>query len=206
MRNQDCIGDIKILTSEYAVLDIAAGHKFIELDAGCGKGGFACKLALKYPDRTIVATDVMLGRLRRLRNKTESKRISNIQIIRADTRQLAGYMLPDNSVDRIHILCPDPWPKNKHVANRLISSEFLGLIYRILKLEGVFHFSTDDYRYFKTVDSLISQSQLFVRDDTGISDIADMKSDFEIVWHEQNRPVRHAGWVKMSNPHRIISG
>ena len=43
--------------------------KDVELDLGCGKGGFAAALAQSHPERIILAADVMLGRLRKVRKK-----------------------------------------------------------------------------------------------------------------------------------------
>lgn len=189
--------NIRFLTSEYSILETGT-MDLIEMDAGCGKGGFACRLASKYPDRTILAADVMLGRLRKLRSKTEKSGLQNVHILRADLRHLAGYMLQDLSIDRMHILCPDPWPKNKHAANRIMCSEFIGMLHRKLKAGGVLHFSTDDARYFSTVESLLSISGLFSRDDSSISDLDGVMSDFEILWHGKSRHVAHGGWIKLS--------
>ena len=52
---------LSILTGEYERLRLAAGHAAIELDLGCGKGGYLLELARCFPDRLIIGADVMLG-------------------------------------------------------------------------------------------------------------------------------------------------
>ncbi len=189
------IGGISILTDCYECLDIdPAGIN--ELDLGCGKGGFTCVLAGKYPERNIFAADVMLGRLRKLEKRAGRLGLSNIGLLRVDAWNLAGHFLPDSALDRIHILCPDPWPKDRHRGNRLLSSEFIGRLLRVLKKGGVVHFATDDRNYFGSVTRLFEGNASYIRDDSKISDILDIKSDFENKWESEGTSVLHSAWVR----------
>lgn len=185
--------DIIILTQAYSADSIPSAEK-TELDLGCGKGSFSCALAKLHPDRLILASDVMIGRLRKLKKKVEREKIANLAILRSESRFLAGILLADSSVDRIHILCPDPWPKNKHEAKRLLCSEFTGSLSRILKPGGTFHFSTDDSRYFDSASGELEKSGLFSKDDGLIEDIAGLETDFERTWKKEGRIVRHGAW------------
>lgn len=187
---------IEILTSDYRYLDLSLNNCFVELDIGCGKGGFSRALAERYPEHLILSADLMLGRLRKLQKKIHISVLSNIHILRVEAWHLIGYILPDSSITRVHILCPDPWPKSRHRAHRLLSSEFLGRLSRILAPDAVFHFATDDNNYFDSALNIISGSGIFSRDDTKIADIADIKTDFEKRWEKYGRAVKHAGWVK----------
>ncbi len=189
---------IEILTDCYVNLDIPS-DKFIELDLGCGKGAFTTALAEKYPERLIYAVDVMLGRLRTLGKRNIRQGVNNMKLLRSEAWYLIGNALPDSSIDRLHLLCPDPWPKEKHKGNRLISNEFLGRLYVKLRKNGIFHFSTDDVNYYSQAIRTISNSKLFVRDDETISDIFDIKTDFENKWNEQGLKVNHCGWIKINN-------
>ncbi|MCX6986304.1 MAG: methyltransferase domain-containing protein [Lentisphaerae bacterium] len=196
------IGDIFILTDCYCrhETDKAVFH---ELDLGCGKGGFTRELSSKYPERRILAADVMIGRLRRLEKRIRASGISNIELLRIDAWNLIGYTLPDESVDRIHILCPDPWPKARHKQYRLLSSEFIGRMLRVLKRNGTVHFATDDRNYFESVEKLFSCNSSYRREDALISDIAVIRSDFEKKWEAEGAGVTHAAWRRVSgNMHR----
>ena len=73
--------EIHILTGRYVLFnDICPlpDDRFIELDLGCGKGGFTAALARKYPERLILAADIMLGRMRKVRKKVEQLGCSNV--------------------------------------------------------------------------------------------------------------------------------
>lgn len=99
----------------------------------------------------------------------------------------------------MHILCPDPWPKDRHRHNRLLTSDFLGQLHRVLKKGGVFHFSSDDAEYFEPVIQLLENSHLFTRDDSKLDDITDIKSDFEIRWLNIGKVVQHCAFVSLAD-------
>jgi tRNA (guanine-N7-)-methyltransferase len=187
---------INILTTDvYTNVNVPDCY-IVELDLGCGKGAFTTDLAERYPDRLIYAVDVMLGRLRKLCKRNLRYGVENMQLLRAEAWYLVGAALPDKSIDRLHLLCPDPWPKEKHKGNRLVSSEFLGRLHNKLKKNGVFHFSTDDEPYYKQAAKTIAESNLFKKDDTQIADILDIKTDFEEKWNDQGLSVNHCAWIK----------
>ena len=180
------------------------GDSIVELDMGCGSGSYTAALAAKYPERKILAADVMLGRLRKLVKKAQRKNLDNLTVIRSEARFLIGIMLPDTSLDRLHILCPDPWPKNRHRGNRLLCSDFCTQLHRVLKTDGIFHFSSDDEAYCDAVDRVITSSGLFENFQQGIADLAGIKSDFEVRWLEQGKPVHHRAWKKLPLPECTI--
>jgi tRNA (guanine-N7-)-methyltransferase len=192
--------NISILTSEYCRLDdiFELDDKIIELDLGCGKGSFTTKLARRYPERMIFAADVMIGRLRKLQKRNDREGISNIYPLRVEARHLFS-MIPDKTLNRLHILCPDPWPKGRHRANRLLCSDFCAQLHRVLKDGGHFHFSTDDVPYHDIVRRVIGASGLFEEVDKLPDDLIDIKSDFEIRWNEQAKKVHHILWTAIEN-------
>ncbi len=167
----------------------------IELDLGCGKGSFSTQLAAKYPERLIMSADVMVGRLRKLRKRIVRENIDNIELLRVEANALIYKMYNDNTIDRIHVLCPDPWPKDRHRRNRLMSSQFLGQLHRVLKKDGVFHFGSDDEPYYAHAIKILEKSGIFKRDDSYLSDISDIKTDFEVRWNSQGKEVHHSTWL-----------
>ena len=176
----------------------------VELDMGCGKGSFTTELAKRHPDRVILAADMLSGRLRKLASRNLREGVNNMRILKAEARMLIARLLPDRALDRIHILCPDPWPKDRHSGNRLLSSNFMTQIHRVLKDNGVWHFSTDDLEYLAAVRKAVAASQLFRDDPSRLSDIADVKTDFEVMWNSEGKEVYHHGWVKLPLPKQEI--
>lgn len=190
------VQNIEILNIEPRKVEFLE-DKLLEFDLGCGKGTFSTELAIKYHDRIIVSTDVLIGRLRKLSKRTKRLGLNNYRLLRCEVWHLLTQCIKDESVYRFHILCPDPWPKEKHKAFRLISSEFVARLALKLKKGGIFHFSTDDIHYFNSTLDILGKTNFFRRDDSLILDVLDIKTDFEKKWNEMGLKVNHTAWQKV---------
>ena len=195
--------DIRMLSREYFVLELDPGV-VCELDMGCGSGSFTAALAARYPERRILAADVMLGRLRKVVKRLRKSGSDNWEVLRVEARMLIGRMLPDASLDRLHLLCPDPWPKGRHRGHRLLASDFTAALHRVLKADGIFHFSSDDENYCRAVEEVMTQSRLFAPAPDGAADLADVKSDFELKWLAEGKAVCHLTWRKLPLPPHTV--
>ena len=176
----------------------------VELDLGCGSGSYTCQLAKRYPDSTVLAADVMLGRLRKVVRRAERCGAGNLTVLRVEARSLLAKMLPDASLDRVHLLCPDPWPKGRHRGNRLLASNFVTFLHRVLKSDGIFHFSSDDEYYCGAVNRVIAGSGLFTPAQEAIADLEGIRSDFEERWLAEGKDVLHRAWRKLPLPPHTI--
>jgi len=195
------------LSAVYAMPEaVLSNHESlpIELDLGCGKGSFTTELAKRHPERIILAADVLSGRLRKLVKRNQRDGVENMRVLKAEARMLVARLLPDKTLSRIHILCPDPWPKDRHSGNRLLSSDFMTHIHRVLEDNGVWHFSTDDLEYLAAVRQAVKASQLFAEDPQRLDDVDDIKPDFEVMWNSMGKTVYHHAWVKLPLPRPAI--
>ncbi len=193
---------IVFLTGTYChipELDFIRSHRIVELDLGCGVGSFTAALAKRYPDRLILAADVMVGRLRKLVKKSHREEVDNMRFYRTEARHLLSLAMPDGLLDRIHLLCPDPWPKGRHRGHRLLASDFTAQLHRVLKEDGIFHFSSDDEYYFDAVKRVISGSGLFA-ETAPDPELKEIRSDFENRWLSQGKPVRHIYFRRLPLP------
>ena len=186
---------IHILNTQYCILDDVIqprpGQR-VELDLGCGSGGFTVALAKSKPDALIFGADVMLGRLRKVEKLGRRNGVSNMELLRVEARHLMSLIVPDDCFDRVHILCPDPWPKHKHKGNRLMAADFMMHLFRVLKPGGVLHFATDDPNYMASTRKNLEESGLFdYLPPSALDDVKDFKTDFERGWLEIGRPVPH---------------
>lgn len=187
---------LRVITNTYERLDPWQTRERcpIELDMGCGKGGFLLQLAQLFPERLVLGSDVMLGRLRRVERKVERRELSNVELLRADNLELVGYQLPDACVTRLHLLCPDPWPKTRHRARRLVTSDFLTRVARVLVGGGVLHLSTDHEPYLAALRQCVEALPFYDYAPGAIADIADLKTDFERKWLAAGKHVPHLAY------------
>ncbi|MGH8094679.1 MAG: tRNA (guanosine(46)-N7)-methyltransferase TrmB [Chthoniobacterales bacterium] len=143
----------------FAPLDLAAVFGRIaplEVDLGCGDGGFFAQLAAKFPERNYLGIEKLGGRVRRGCKKAARLAVRNLRFLRIESAYAVEYLLPPGSVEAVHLLFPDPWPKKKHKRRRIVQPAFLESIHRVLGPGGRFRIATDQETYFKTISDLIS--------------------------------------------------
>jgi len=78
--------------------------------------------------------------------KLTEGRKDNIRIFDDDMRILFSR-IPDNFLDKVFVLFPDPWPKKRHAFRRFINPDNLKEIARILKKGGILRVATDHKVY-----------------------------------------------------------
>jgi tRNA (guanine-N7-)-methyltransferase len=168
----------------------------LEIDLGCGDGTFLLGMAAQHPERDFLGVERMLGRVSKTARKIEARHLSNARIMRLESAYTVAWLLPRASVSRLHLLCPDPWPKKKHAARRLVNqAEFLDGLARILRPGGEFLLKTDDQPYFEdALLSLESRSDQFERLDWPEDAFFYPITDFEQSWLDIGRSIQRARW------------
>ncbi len=168
----------------------------LEIDLGCGDGTFLTGMAAQHPERDFLGVERMLGRVDKTMRKIERMKLPNARIMRLESAYTVGWLLPGARVSRLHLLCPDPWPKKGHAARRLVNqSEFLDGLARILIPGGEFLLKTDDQPYFE--DALLSfesRPHQFTRLDWPDDAFFYPTTDFEQSWLHVGRVIHRARW------------
>ena len=63
--------------------------------------------------------------------------------------------------DSVIIICPDPWPKEKHHKRRLINKSFLKMIHDFMKDDSNVYISTDWENYAESISESFEKNKLF---------------------------------------------
>lgn len=168
----------------------------LEIDLGCGDGTFLLGMAAHHPERDFLGVERMLGRVSKTARKIGVRQLTNARIMRLESAYTVAWLLPRASVSRLHLLCPDPWPKKKHAARRLVNqAEFLDGLVRTLKPGGEFLLKTDDQPYFEdALLSLESRAHQFERLDWPEDAFLYPITDFEQSWLDVGRVIHRARW------------
>ena len=140
---------------------VFAKSRPIEVDVGCGKGGFLLWAAQTQPDQNFFGVDRLLLRLRKVDKKIRRFGLSNVRLIRIEASYLIAKLIPESSVSAYHIYFPDPWPKRRHHRRRLFSSAFVGNLRRTLQPSGAVNVTTDQEDYFREIGTLMQESGVF---------------------------------------------
>lgn len=135
----------------------------LEVDLGCGDGGFLADLAARHPERSFLGIERLFGRVRQTGSKIARFELTNARVIRVETSYAIRHLLPENSVSGFHLMFPDPWPKRRHWRRRVVTEDFLGSIHRALVPSGLFRVATDQIDYFQEIERLAARSPEFNR-------------------------------------------
>ena len=161
----------------------------LEVDLGCGDGTFSLQLARHFPGRNFLAVERLLGRVRKVCRRATREELPNLRVLRLEARYTVEWLLPHNSVSRLHLLFPDPWPKARHQRRRLIQAEFLAALHQVLVPGGEFLFKTDHGDYFKWAQEELAPFKNFQPLPWTEGDFFYPTTDFEARWRSEGREV-----------------
>jgi len=145
--------------SQYIISELSEIQEFIRgsyslLDIGFGSGETLVSIAQKKEDISLLGAEVYLSGIGTVLSRVDKLNLDNIRIASEDAEDLLQNKIPDSSFDAIIMFYPDPWPKRRHHKRRLIKEEFIELLNKKLKPNGIFYFKTDWKDYFDKVNYL----------------------------------------------------
>jgi tRNA (guanine-N7-)-methyltransferase len=72
----------------------------------------------------------------------ETRKLVNIRLHFGDAMLMLAW-LPPESLTRVYLLYPDPWPKRRHWKRRFVQDHSVAAIARVLRPGGELRFATD---------------------------------------------------------------
>lgn len=119
----------------------------VVLEIGCGMGETTARIAQMRPDVNFLGCEVFAAGVGALAKRLEENAIENVRIIRHDAVEVVRDMIPEDSLDGVHIYFPDPWRKARHHKRRLVAQPFIGLLASRIRAGGYIHCATDWENY-----------------------------------------------------------
>jgi tRNA (guanine-N7-)-methyltransferase len=159
----------------------------LEIDLGCGDGTFLREMAGAFPERDFLGVERLLGRVKKVCRRITRSGLENARVLRLESRYSIEWLLPEASVSRLHLLCPDPWPKARHHRRRLVQVDFLKAIQRVLQPGGEFLFMTDHEEYFEWGCEQVDAFAQFERLEWSENSFFYPKTDFQMQWEAEGK-------------------
>ena len=168
----------------------------LEIDLGCGDGLFTEAMARHHPERNFLAVERLKGRVEKVIRRIQRHQLPNARILRLESAYTVRWLLPSTAVSRLHLLCPDPWPKKRHHKHRLVNQpDFLDGLQRILVPgSGEFLLKTDHPEYFEDARASLANRACFQPLDWPEDAFFYPRTDFERQWLESGRTIHRARW------------
>lgn len=185
--------ELRTILEPIAPAEIFSNPRPLDVELGCGDASFLVDYAALHPERNFIGVERLLGRLRKLDKKGRRAGLANVRGLRIESAYFLEYLLPKNSAAALHVYFPDPWPKRRHVKNRLINERFPLLAHRVLAPEGIVFLRTDDKNYFAQMKTVFGASSLFRQVETP-AELRAVRTDFEKDFNARGIETLHAAY------------
>ena len=136
--------------NENGVVDLENSFSFeseLFLEIGCGKGAFIIGLSKQFPNKRLLAVELVPDVLMMAMEKADREATENICFLNANAENIAD-IIPEGSVSHLYLNFSDPWPKKRNAKRRLTSPMFLERYKKILAPKGKIFFKTDNKGLF----------------------------------------------------------
>jgi len=152
---------IEFTQQEIKLSEIFPKSEKVIMEIGFGMGEATAIIAKNHPNNGYIAVDVHPPGIGKLLARIVENDLTNLKVIEEDVHVVLQHMIPDESLDGIHLFFPDPWPKKKHNKRRIVNEGFLSLIHPKIKKGGFIHIATDWVPYAENIQQVFAGSTLF---------------------------------------------
>ncbi|XUM23757.1 tRNA (guanine(46)-N(7))-methyltransferase TrmB [Bradyrhizobium oligotrophicum S58] len=114
----------------------------LRLEIGFGGGEHLAAEAKAFPTTGFIGCEPYVNGMAKILSAIEADNIGNIRLLAGDAAELLAW-LPPQSLQRIDLIHPDPWPKRRHWKRRFVQDATIAAMARALKAGGEFRFVSD---------------------------------------------------------------
>jgi tRNA (guanine-N7-)-methyltransferase len=119
----------------------------LDLEIGTGNGYFFAHRSSQYPERLLVGLEVKFKPLIQSIRRARKNGSENVRVTRFDAR-FVGQLFKPGEVDHIFVHHPDPWERRRKQKHRLLSAEYLRLLFDLQRPGRYLEIKTDSRDYF----------------------------------------------------------
>ena len=188
--------------SEFSIKSIQEVEDFSKhfdkcyLEIGFGNAENIIFQAINNPSYLFIGSEVYMSGIGTLVSSIKENNINNIKIFSDDIRLLLDQS-PKKVFDSVIIICPDPWPKEKHHKRRLINKSFLKMVHDFMNDDSNLYISTDWENYAESISELFEKNKLF-KPSSNKSFQKDSLSKFERRGKDEGRELFEFNYKKVS--------
>jgi tRNA (guanine-N7-)-methyltransferase len=135
------------------------------LDVGIGRGEATVAWAAAHPECDVLAVEVHRPSVAATLLAVAEAGLANVRVAEVDVRTLLDQAVPGDLHD-VRVLFPDPWPKRRHRARRLVDAAFAAHVAAIVPPGGTLHAATDHAGYARQMVAATEADGRFTVDPT----------------------------------------
>jgi tRNA (guanine-N7-)-methyltransferase len=154
---QPCPGRLESL---FEARGTAKPIREVWLEIGFGGAEHMIQQARAHPEVGLIGCEPFEEGVVKALSAVEEHGLGNVRVHADDVRPVLRWLEPQ-SIGRVFMLYPDPWPKKRHAKRRLLSAELLALLARVMKPGAELRLATDSGTYARTALVAISRQGAF---------------------------------------------
>ncbi len=167
------------------------------LEVGFGDGRYLEHLQEAHPDWNLLGAEVSLGSVWRAYRRMKRCGADHVRLYKGSGRFIVRDVVPENSLRRVYVNFPDPWPRKKHHKNRLLQVPFFQILSSRLEEGGDLLLTTDHPEYFQFSVEQGRASGCFAVEE-GDPPPATLRTKYAMKWLDQDKPIYHARFTVTS--------
>lgn len=141
-------------TGELEIEQLFGRKAPLSVEIGCGNGRFTISSAVRRPDWDHIAIDILPAVVRYATRRANQRGLSNVRVAVCDGwRFLQNYLTP-GSVEEFHIYHPQPFADPKDSGKRMMTPDFVALLYQRLSPTGKVFVQTDRQPYWEYIEQV----------------------------------------------------
>src|ERR1700744_4887587 len=133
----------------------------VRLEIGFGGGEHLIAEAQAFPATGFIGCEPYVNGMAKILSLIEAGNVTNVRLFAGDAAELLAW-LPAQSLARIDLIHPDPWPKRRHWKRRFVQDATVRAMARVLRPGGEFRLVSDISDYCAWTLAHLSRSPDFV--------------------------------------------
>jgi tRNA (guanine-N7-)-methyltransferase len=172
-----------------------SGSELLHLEVGFGDGRFWAQHHTLEPDVNYLGVEVSGVSVQKTLARYRAKAVQNAIVVRTQAEFMVRNVLRQNSLSRVYVNFPDPWPKARHEDARFLRPQVFELLSTRLVDNSEIWLTTDHPGYFEFA--------LMSADSTGLFEIskpappaAALQTKYAMKWQGMKLEIFHARFLK----------
>jgi tRNA (guanine-N7-)-methyltransferase len=162
---------------------------------------FVYTASLARPETNFLGIELEFKEARRAAKRLQKREASNARIIGGDVFQAFGDLIPQSSLEAVHVYFPDPWWKRRHRRRRVFNDRFVDLCAALIRPGGMLHSWTDVEEYFEVISALMDNHREFETlpqpEERAPSNDMDYHTSFERKKRKLGLPIYRGQWRRV---------
>ena len=164
----------------------------VMLEIGCGKGGFAFKIAEKDPEINFIAVEKISNVIIEACEKADREKPKNLRFMNVAAENLL-YYLGEHSISVIFLNFSCPYPKYTYRNRRLTYFRYLDIYKKLLIKGGEIRLKTDNMGFFEFSLQSLSENGFILKNitlDLHAGDLTDnIETEYEKMFVAEGKPI-----------------